>query len=159
MGHMTNMIITAPTAAASEPPILSSPFWPEIDPVAIREAQRIDNTVTPPRLRDAIIEAIAASNNAMIAWRGMQETAGIASLADVPADEIDGESINIHRYRRAVGCLAKALLLERYRDYDSTARADRQAEALRDPIDDCRRDHQFAIADIIGRTRSTVELI
>lgn len=153
------MIIPAPTPTATENPIASSAFWPEIVPAKIREQQRIDNTITPARLRGALIEAIATTNDALRGWREVQQAAGHATLADIDAGEIDSESIHLHRYRRAVGCLAKALLLERYPDIDTTGKGDRKAEALTDPIDDCRRDHLNALADIAGRARSTIELI
>jgi hypothetical protein len=153
------MIIPAPSTPVSEPPIGSSAFWPDIDPVEIREAQRIDNTVTAPRLKTALVEAIATTNYALRQYRIAQQAIGIAALIAVEAEEIDGTSILVHRYQRAVGCLAKALILERYRDFDSTAKGDKRAEQLTDPIDDCRRDHLAALADITGRSRSTIELI
>lgn len=156
---MTGFIVTAPTAPSSETPIISAAFWPEIDPTEIREAQRIDGTVTPVRLRMALIEAIAEANHALRTFREEQRTAGINALADIEAEKIDGTSILIHRYQRAVGSLAKALLLERIRDYDATGKGDRRADALNDPIDDCRRDHLNALADILGRPRITIELI
>lgn len=156
---MTSLIITTPTPETEEADIVSSLFWPEISPAAVREDQRIDNTVTPARLSATLIEAIAATNYSMSAWRATQIQMGYATLADVPAEKINGVSILIHRYRRAVGCLAKALLLERYRDFDSTARGEKKSDQLTDPIDDHRRDHKYAIADITGRGRVTVELI
>lgn len=152
------MIISAPSTPASEPPVASSAFWPQIDPVEIREQQRIDNTVPTVRLRGAIIEAIATTNQALHDWR-VVTWPDAASLAAIPAEQIDGTSILVHRYKRAVGCLTKALLLERQRDFDATGKGDRKAEALTDPIDDCRRDHLNAIADIVGNPRVTVELI
>lgn len=152
------MIIPAPSAPASEPPIASSAWWPQIDPVEIREQQRIDNTVPAPRLRWAIIEAIATTNQALLAWR-FATWPDAASLAEIEAEQIDGTSILVHRYQRAVGCLTKALLLERLRDFDATGKGDRKTEALTDPIDDCRRDHLNAIADIVGVPRVTVDLI
>lgn len=156
---MTGFIVTAPTTPNAEPPITSDAFWPEIDPVEIREAQRIDGTVPPKRLRMAIIEAIASTNNALRQWREDQLAAGITTLAAVSAEEIDGTSIHVYRYLRAVGCLAKALLLERHRDIDTTGKGDKKADAVTDPIDDCRRDHLNALADITARPRITVELI
>lgn len=156
---MNSFVVAAPAVQPEETPIASSEFWPTIDPVKIREAQRIDNTVTPARLKATLIEAIAATNASLLTWRADKQLLGHASLAAMPAEQIDGTSILVHRYQRAVGCMAKALLLERYRDFDSTAKGDKKAEALDDPIDDCRRDHHFALADLTGRTRSTVELI
>lgn len=152
------MIINAPSTPASEPPIVSNAWWPQIDPVEIREQQRIDNTVPPGRLRGALIEAIATTNQALLDWRFANHAEQV-SLAAIGAEQIDSTSILVHRYRRAVGCLAKALLLERLRDFDATGKGDRKSEALTDPIDDCRRDHLNAIADIVGAPRITVELI
>lgn len=154
-----SFIVPAPAKPEIETPIVSGPFWPDIDPAEIREAQRIDSTVPAPRLRAALIEAIANANYELRAWRESQQAAGHANLSDVPAEKVDDESINIHRYRRAVGSLAKALLLERYRDFDATGKGDKQADAVTSPIDDCQRDYRHAIADIQGKTRTTVELI
>jgi len=156
---MNGFIVTAPTESETEKPIVSGPFWPDIDPSEIRDAQRIDGTVPATRLRMLIIEAIATTNGALRAWREAQIANGNRTLIDVAAEKIDDVSLLVHRYRRAVGCLTKALLLERYKDFDATGKGDKKAEALTDPIDDCRRDHINALADITGRPRSTIELI
>jgi hypothetical protein len=156
---MSNLIINAPTPPSAELPISSSEFWPAVDPVKIREAQRIDNTVTPTRLRATLIEAIASTNGSLSVWRLEQVALGNATLAAIDGDEVDSLSILVHRYNRAVGCLTKALLLERLRDFDTSGKGDRRADAMIDPIEDCRRDHLNAIADIAGRARITVELI
>lgn len=153
------MIIPAPTPTAEETPIVSSAFWPEIDPGNIRAAHRIDNTVTPERLRHALIEAIASTNAALLVFRQSMQALGAATLADVEAETIDDQSILVLRYQRAVGSLAKALLLERLRDFDTTGKGERRAETAPDTIDDCRRDHLHAIADIAGKQRTTIELI
>lgn len=156
---MNGFIVTAPAEPATETPIASGPFWPDIDPAEQRIAQRIDNTVTAERLRMALIEAIATTNYALRAFRIEQLDLGRSTLANVPCDEIDGENVLVHRYRRAVGCLAKALLLERQRDFDATGKGDKKAEDLSSTIDDCRRDHLHALSDITGKPRTVVELI
>lgn len=153
------MIVQAPSTPETETPIPIGAFWPAIDPVDIREAQRLDNTVTPPRLRAALIESASTTIEALAAWKIAQIELGYTTLAAVPSDEIDGATIIEHRFKRAVGSLAKALLLERLRDFDATAKGDKRADALTDPIDDCRRDHLHALADIAGRPRTTIELI
>lgn len=137
----------------------AAPFWPSIDPEKIRESHRIDGAITAARLLDALVEAMATVNAELAAWRLAQIAAGADTLAEVEAESINNESIHVHRYRRAVGCLAKANLIERYRDVDTTARGDRKVDALADPIDDLRRDARWAINDIQGLGRSTVELI
>lgn len=153
------MIVSAPSQPAIEPPVALGDFWPEIDPADIREQQRIDTTVTPPRLRAALVEASITTIEALAAWKIARIADGYASLTTVPADAIDGKSILLHRFQRAVGCLTKALILERYRDFDSTAKGDKKADHQADPIDDCRRDHLNALADVTNRPRNTIELI
>lgn len=154
-----SFIVPAPTPEVVDSAIVSGPFWPDVDPQEIREAQRIDSTVTAPRLRMAIIEAIANANSELKAWRDQQVDAGINTLESIDVEEIDGTSILVHRYLRAVGCHTKALLLERLRDFDTTGRGDKKTDALSDPIDDCWRDYRRAISDITGEGRCTIELI
>lgn len=154
-----SFIISSPTIPENETPIASSAFWPEVDPTKIRENQRIDGTITAARLRDALIEAVATVNTELASWRIMREVEGSATLSDVPCETIDTISINVHRYMRAVGCYAKASLIERYRDFDTTASGNKKADQLESPIDDLRRDARWAINDIIGIIRTTIELI
>jgi hypothetical protein len=54
------------------------------------------------------------------AYAAAQIAAGHATLAAVPAPQLDGQSVQILRYARAVALHAKAELIERYRDYDLT---------------------------------------
>lgn len=152
--------VTVPAAdPADAGEIAAAPFWPSIDPEKIRESQRINGTITAARLLDALVEAMTTVHAELSVWRLTQIAAGKATLAAVTAEQINEESIHVHRYRRAVGCLAKASLIERYRDYDTTARGDRKADVMENPIDDLRRDARWAINDIQGLGRSTVELI
>lgn len=153
------MIIPAPTPATEEAPIVASTFWPEIEPAKVRADQRIDNTITPARLAAVLPEALIVTIEALAEWKAVQIAAGWARLKDVPSETIGDKTTHEYRFHRAVGCLAKALLLERYRDFDSTGKGDKRADVLADPIDDLRRDWHNAIADIAGRSRITVELI
>lgn len=154
-----SFIVSAPQPPLDETPIESGPFWPSIDPGKVRDDHNIDHTVSVIRLRVTLVEAIAATNGELRAWRQDRQAEGCGTLADVAADQIDGQSILVHRYLRAVGSHAKALLLERTRDFDSTAAGDRKAEALAPQIDDHWRDYRRAIADITGAGRCSVDLI
>ncbi len=156
---MSAFSISIPTTPTAETPINSGAFWPSVTPGTIRAAHRIDGSVTPERLRDALIEAVANVTGQLTDWRAAREAAFYATLNDVPAEFIDGISILELRYRRAVGCMAKAIVLERYRDYDTSNQGDRKADATDPTIEDLRRDASWAIRDIQGLARSTVELI
>lgn len=154
-----SFVTTSPANPIEEAPISSGSFWPVIDPAAVREAQRIDGTIAAPRLREALIAAIGAVNRELIAYRALNAVAGYATLSAVPAEAIDSVSVHVHSYYRAVGCLTKANLIERYRDYDTTAAGNKKADQMENPIDDLRRDARWAISDILGIGRTTVELI
>lgn len=154
-----SFVATSPPRPELEPAIENDGWWPDIDPAQIRATQRLDGTINAARLRAALIEAIAATNALLAPWSDTQRAAGHASLADVPAPTIDGASAHLHRYRRAIGCTAAASLIERHRSYDATNDGHQYADKLESPIDDLRRDASWAIADIVGRPRSTIELI
>ena len=73
-------------------------------------------------------------------WGVFKRAEGHASLADVPAVQIDGVSHLVLCWHRAVGALAKAELSETHRDYDATASGERKNEGLDDSIIQLRRD-------------------
>lgn len=154
---MAGMVANGP--AVTEDDISNYEFWPSINPESCRDAMGIDSAISAKRLRMALINAMTATNIDLRYWVSTQQGIGYATLQDVPAEQIDGESINIQLYRRAVYCAAKAELLERYRDYDSTLSGSQRADELEATIGDVRRDGRAAIRDLIGESRITVELI
>ena len=54
---------------------------------------------------------------------------------------------------------AWAELTDRYRSFDSSSEGDRRANVLEETIGNLRRDARWAIRDLLGLPRSTVELI
>ncbi|SFD28771.1 head completion/stabilization protein [Collimonas sp. OK412] len=163
---MSFLAVEPSTPSQTEPPVSSvaenDGFYVDIHLSQMRDAMRLDGTVTDVRLRQAVIAAILHVNNELRDWKLRQAAAGYTTLSAVPAERIDRESILIAHYRRAVYCTAKADLIERYRDYDSTASSlsdKKMMEALDIAPGEQRRNAHWAIADIIGRTHLTVELI
>ena len=144
---------------ATEPPIENDGWWPNVDPAALRLACRLDGTVTPARLRHAAINAIVNVNTQLAVWKDAQIVAGHLALTEVPAQTVDDVSAKLTLYQRAVYAAVQAELIERYRDIDVTARGDKRAEDMSPRIDDARRDLRWAIADLQGLRRTTVELI
>lgn len=139
--------------------IANDGFFPDIDPAEIRKAGRISSTVTAPRLRAALVNAIITARNDLAAWADTQTAAGYATLAAVPAVVIDGKSHMVQCYIRAVTAFAKAEVIERYRDFDTTAAGGKGLQELDTTVDDLRRDAAHAVRDILGRGRTSVELI
>ncbi|HHZ0837531.1 TPA: head completion/stabilization protein, partial [Escherichia coli] len=64
-----------------------------------------------------------------------------------------------HRYRRAVYALARAFVLERTRDVDTTEKGDKKADSLDPQVEALWRDARWAISDIRGVTRIYAELV
>lgn len=139
--------------------VTAGTFWPEILLRDLRLASRIPGRTTTSRLKFVTTEAVAHVTDQLDDWRGIKESAGYSTLADVPARMLNGESVKVYRYRRAVYSAARALLLENARDVDTTEKGDRKADALEVQTDDLWRDVRWAIADIRGTQRLFVELV
>ncbi|ELM2245921.1 head completion/stabilization protein [Salmonella enterica] len=139
--------------------VTAGTFWPEILLRDLRLASRIPGRTTTSRLKFVTTEAVAHVTDQLDDWRGIQESAGYSTLADVPARMLNGESVKVYRYRRAVYSAARALLLENACDVDTTEKGDRKADALEVQTDDLWRDVRWAIADIRGTQRLFVELV
>jgi len=153
--------VTKPGAPvpAAEPPIAGDGFFPPVDPAKVRTEQRVADQVTAERLRAAVVNGMISASQDLAAWKAAQILAGYATLADVPALQIDGTSVNVTLYVTAVGCYAKARLVERMRDMDTTPAGDRAVDKLEPSVSELRRDAVHAIRDIRGETRTTVELL
>ncbi|WP_269633141.1 head completion/stabilization protein [Pelomonas sp. BJYL3] len=149
---------TAPTAA-DEVSLTNDGWFPAIALAELRAAVRLDGTVTPARLRHAAVNAMASVNGELASYKEAQLQAGHAGLADVPAPQVAGESVQLQRYRRAVYACVQADLIEHYRDFDTTGAGDKAADKLELRVHDLRRDVRWAISDLVGRRRTTVELI
>lgn len=154
------------TAAADDVPdtddsgekVTAGSFWPEIALKDVRMEMRITGTVTTTRLKHVVIEAVGHVTDQLAAWQASQEKVGYATLAAVPATQINGESIKVFRYRRAVFSIARALLIENYRDVDTTGDAgEKHASGLTVQAADLWRDARWAIADIRGAVRNFAE--
>jgi hypothetical protein len=154
---MSGFVATATTSPV--PPISTGGWFPDIDPTEARAVMRLDGTVTNERLVECLCNAISSVQDELDAWEQQQRALGRASLAEVPSKSINGVSRLVMLYKRAVHAYAQAELLEKYRELDTTGRGDRRADALNETADDYRRNVRYAIRDILGRPRATVELL
>jgi len=139
--------------------IKNSPFWPDVDLTLYRASMRQDGTISQPRVVETAHNAIKEVNDRLSGFRRQQESAGYSNLADVPAEEIDNESVRVQLYRRAVFYLIQASVTEKYPTVDATGAGTKRAEALDPTIDDLRRDAAWAINDLQALPRTTIELI
>ena len=148
--------VVIPPPGMGEPVIKNTVFFPDVDPQRVREDMRLEQTVSPVRLRRAIKTAIAETNAELREWRDLQLDAGHATLADVPTDELDGESVRCFHYFNAVCSMTTATLYERYRGVDATAKGDKKADSIDSTIDEMWRDMRWSVARIQNRARCIV---
>ena len=153
--QVSNEVVIPPLPVA-EPIIENTYFFPAVDPVRIRELMRLEHTVTPERLRAAIKDGIAETNAELYDWRNEQIALGFESLADVPAEKIDGESVRCFYYLRAVVAMTTATLYERYRGVDASTRGDKKAEDIESTIDELWRDMRWAVSRLQGKSRCII---
>jgi len=159
MGTLTgNGGAPATTPTDDGAPIKNDGFWPNIDLAALRAATRLTGNVTAARLRACTVAAVLFVNAQLAAFRATKVAQGWDSAADMD-ETIDGKSVLVQRYLRAVACSVQADLAESYRDWDTTRAGDHRAESEAAAADEFRRNAQWALSDILGRTRSVVELI
>lgn len=153
-------VAVPPSPPPGSPQLIANDGWfPDIDLGLLRLATRLDPAITAERLRESAVNSIVEINRTLAAWRADRTLAGAASMADVPAPQIGGESQLLGLYRRAVHTLVGADLGERLADIAATAAGVTRADELATPGDLLRRAAHWAVSDIVGRPRMTVELI
>ncbi|HBZ1364554.1 TPA: head completion/stabilization protein [Klebsiella pneumoniae] len=152
-------VVVIPPPASDEPVIKNTFFFPDIDPKRVREGMRLEQTVAPARLREAIKTGIAETNAELFLWREQQIAGGVSKLADVPADDLDGESVRVFYYLRAVTSMATATLYERYRGVDASAKGDKKADSIDTTVDELWRDMRWAVSRVEDKPRCIVSQI
>lgn len=133
-------------------------FWPKVSPADFRLAMKLDGSVTEERIRVALIDATVTVIEGLSEWKIAQLESGVTELTRIGL-QIDGKGQHVHRFTRAVHCLAAASIAERYRGTDATGAGNQKADLIESPIEDLRRDAFWAMADIRGTQRTVVELI
>ena len=159
-----NFVYTAnPPAKDAEPLVANDPWFPAVTPTDVRDAANLDGTATEARLRNALRDAFDTVNRELSDYRERMELAGHATLAEVPARQLDGQSLQVLRYRRAVVASVQAQLVDVHREIDTTPHSDGKEGRIRERLDVKRNAHlralRLAISDLLGIARTTVELI
>lgn len=154
------MRFVAPEQAPEQAEVIkNTPFWPDVDLSEFRSVMRTDGTVTSPRLGQLIRSAMSEVNAELYEYRKRQQLLGFQTLADVPAEVLDGKSERINHYHNAVYCWARAQVNERYQDYDATASGVKRGDELAEASGDLWRDARWAISRVQDAPHCTVELI
>lgn len=137
--------------------ILTPAFYPDVSVKDFADSMRLDGTVTNERMAFALKRAVMNVCRELESWSTEQQSLlCINTLAEY--DEFE-DTDHCFSFKDAVYNHAKAALTEHYRDYDTKRDTTARSKELDTQIDSCRRNVRNAIADIVGRAHTTVELI
>ncbi|MCB2048577.1 MAG: head completion/stabilization protein [Novosphingobium sp.] len=153
--------VAAPPAeppATVEDAVAGDGWYPALSIQSFRDAQRIPETASGKRVREALLGGMVSASVGLAAWRAVREEEGAADLAATSEVTIGGENRAVILWRRAVHAFAAADLAETHTDISATD-AGRDRNALReDPCDALRREATAALRDLMGKTRCRVAL-
>ena len=161
---MNGFVVTTNQPDSEQEAVVTNDGWfPDVEPIAVRNACRLDGSVTPERLLPALKSAMLEVNAQLQSWADEQRMRwGYESLSDVPAANIGGQSAKLLQYQRAVHATLQAELIQNYRGTSTVAtgnKFEREHEDLQCTAGDHLRQARYAVADICGQARCTVELI
>lgn len=135
-------------------------WWPDLDCNAMRDVLRLGDVVSHARLFAALEGGFITVTGDLAAWRAAREAEGHASLAAVaPADLVGAQPRLTVLFTRAVRFAAAAELAELHREISATDAGDKRSDTQMLSASDYRRLCTFAIRDMLGVTRTAVELI
>ena len=150
---MSGFTFNAPVSTENES-IQNDGFFPDIQLNDVREKVRLDGSVTNKRLIDSIISAMLEINDQLKTLKSKAVT-----LDELATSLIAGKPNTKLLYERAIYSAVAAYINEKYRSYDSTGDGQKRGQELEPTVDDHRRNLRWAIRDLLGQSRCTVELI
>lgn len=106
---------------------------------------RLSGEVTDERLKESLENAVQSIQTELLDWKNNK------------SDQLSDDENRL--YTRAVYFYAKAELIERYKDFDLTGKGERRSENYSDAVDEARRNVRWAISDLLGKPRMTIEVL
>lgn len=132
-------------------------FWPDLDLEAFQRERGIPPDINYRTVSQALLAAVGEINSALQAFAASQSRRGYATAADVPGPALDGVSVLVAQYIKAVHARAKADLLGEFaaisRREDNTNQDAPQTKAA------LLSEAAFALRAIKGRKRVGVRLV
>lgn len=156
---MSFLATESPPPAEQEGTIANDGWFPDVDCVKLREQALLGGNVTPARLKEAVLAALADVNLQLSSYKLQKMLDGYGALESVPGPDLGEERIWLIHYRHAILAHVQFSLAEQYRNFDTTGHGDKKAEPLEATADIHRRNLNTALAAITQRPRCTVELI
>ena len=139
--------------------IQNQPFWPDIDLGILVNDYRM-----PADLPETVIEtelriAMGTINSRLESLRYTMREKGFSRLTEVPSECINGVSLLLERYTRAVMCAAKAAILREWPSIDRREAAENQARSSAETEDRYLEFADEAVSALLGLGNINVELM
>ena len=147
------------TIDPSEDIVAGDAFWPGLSLTEFRATTRMSYAVDETRLRDAVRGGMLNVRGQLRVWKAGHVLLGANTLADIDDETVDGESALELLYARAVFFYAAADLIESHAPVSATNEGRERIDDDLPSADHCRRTATHAVRDILGVTRTAVELI
>lgn len=163
---MTGLISSpVPIPDPSAAQVVADGWFPPIALTDVRDRLRLGEGAVPTaRLTEAIEGGMVHALRELADWRSAHAAAGVAQLADVTAQQLNGQNYAVLLWERIVRYFAGADLAADYRDVTATDQGLDRAEQKDLTSDELRRRALAAVTDLrsVGGTamaRNMVELL
>lgn len=149
----------SPAPDVAELKLVNDPFYPDIEMAQFQTLYRIPAEYTPDLVEHQLALAITRVNDSLAFWQIDQVESGYATLADVPAQQINGESAKVQQYRRAVFCECKAEILKEFETAERKPVAENLAKTGEETEDKYRTFANHAIRQMCSLRRIGVHTV
>ena len=156
---MSAFVATGAAQATPHHTLPNNGFFDAIATAHFVAQTRTDQTIPIERISNALQISIIRTNRELADWQAVAIENGTQTLANYPSIDYGDYTEHQILYRNAVYHWAKSLLVENYRDFDTTQSGHERADQMASRVEDHRRLYKEAIRDFLGEPHCTVELI
>lgn len=154
----TGLIANGAHDATTDVIVKNNAFFPDVSSNQVRQVVRLDGSITNDRLLHEIKNAMLECNRLLSSLQ-----AKASNLTELNTDTIGGagdeQGDKEILYFRAVASCCAALLLEKYRSYDSSGDGQNRADDVGISAAEHRRNQRYAIRDLLDTPRMKVMLL
>lgn len=143
-------------------------FFPDIHLRDFQERYRVNNGQGESRQIQMLQQAMQRINRELLDddameeggnWVCQQVRKGFFTLESVPSVQYGDCTEKLMQYRTAIYAHAKARLIERYRDTQTTRPGHDRADDMELTVDDYDQESREALRQLLGKPRCTIDLI
>ncbi len=140
--------------------ITNDGFWPDVNAGDFERLRGTPAAQDEERISYAVVNAIASVNLQLATLKAGYQLEGIVKAEDIEAfPKVDGKNLIVIQYQSAVFARAKADLLPDFSTVHQKKEGDHLAERSLETKNELLAESERIIRNMLGKGRSTVELI